>query len=86
MVKLTSKDPDFELWWMVLQTSHLMKRARQKELKKIDSSVIQAGILFATHMLANQATPSELARWLSREPHTVLSALKTMEKKGLIKK
>lgn len=80
------KSPEFELWFMLHQTAHLMKRARNKELNRYNTSIVQSGLLFAIHFLGNRATPAELARWLAREPHTVLVALSGMEKKGLIRR
>jgi MarR family transcriptional regulator, 2-MHQ and catechol-resistance regulon repressor len=84
MGKKIQKDSDYELWWVLLQTTHLMRKAREKELRRFDSSGLQAGILYSTWILKNQATPSLLSRWLNREPHSVHAALITMEKKGII--
>ncbi|MBW1799138.1 MAG: winged helix-turn-helix transcriptional regulator [Deltaproteobacteria bacterium] len=81
-----SWDPSFEAWWLIHQTTHLMNRARRKELKRYGTVIVQCGILFAVEILGDRATPAELARWLAREHHTILQVLKGMEKKGLIKR
>ncbi len=77
---------ELELWWLMHQTTHLMERAREKEMKKVSLSVVQAGILFAIQVLGNRATPAELARWHSREPHTISGVLNGMVSKGLVEK
>jgi len=86
MKKSTSPDKDFELWWLIRQTTHLMERVREKELGKHGLTIVQAGILFSVQLLGQRATPAELARWQAREPHTISGVLNGMVRKGLVKK
>ena len=81
-----SWNPDFEAWWLIHQTTDLMKRARSRELKASGTKIVHSGILFAVQILGDKATPAELARWLAREHHTITEVLKGMERKGLIKR
>ena len=86
MKKTKPADQDFELWWLIHQTTHLMERVREKELSKQGLTIVQAGILFSVHILGQRATPAELARWQAREPHTISGVLNVMVKKGLVRK
>jgi DNA-binding MarR family transcriptional regulator len=42
--------------------------------------------MFYVQAAKGTAMPSEIARWLSKEPQTITSILDRMQKKGLIKK
>ena len=86
MENSTPRDAEFELWWLIHQTTHLMTRARDRELRRYGLLIVQAGILFAVQVLGNRAMPVELARWLAREPHTISGVLDNMVKKGLVRK
>jgi len=63
-----------------------MVDARNFELKKYDLTMMPGSFLHIIKVLGNDATPSEISRWVLRKPHSVLSMLSTMEKMGLIVK
>ena len=86
MPGLASWEPVFEEWWLIHQTTHLMARARRREIKRHGLTDVHSGILFAVLLLEDRATPAELARWLAREHHTILEVIKGMERKGLLKR
>ena len=47
---------------------------------------MQAGVLFILDAIEGKATPTEISRWLLREPHTVSVLLTRMEREGLVSK
>ena len=49
-------------------------------------SAAMSGVLVFSQLLGNRATPAELARWLTREPHNLSQLIARMEKKGLLTK
>lgn len=75
----------YRLWLLMLQTSHLMSRSRQKELRPIGLKRMEATILQALLLTDHAPTISELSRMIIREPHTVGSLVYRMERKGLLK-
>ena len=82
----TNRDPDHELWVLLHQTSDVIAKAREDELREFGISEIQAGVLFVVKTAKAPVTPAEVSRWLFREPHTVSGLLNRMEKQGLIRK
>jgi len=80
-------DSDYVLWYWFYQTRDAIYEARRKELQSIGiASPIRAAVLFRIQALDDKATPSELARWLFRKPHTISSLLTRMEKEGLVRR
>ncbi len=63
-----------------------MHKARAKELSKYGITPEEAALLAVVNTLGNKATPSEISRWLLREPHSTSGLLKRMEKDGLVRK
>jgi len=43
-------------------------------------------VLFIVQALGNRATPSEISRFILRQPHTVSALIERMAEKGLVKK
>ena len=80
-----SKDT-YDLWVLLSRTRNAMWKARQFELDKYNISVVQAAALMVIHAFAGQATPTDIARWLFQEPHSVSELISRMEKIGLVKK
>lgn len=74
----------FLLWVTMSRVRYGIFRLREAELKPHGISPEQSAVLIVIHGLNNQATPSEIARWLFRKPNTVSAILKVMEKKGFI--
>lgn len=79
-------DVDRELWAILRNLGHVMKRIRDRELSRYGVTTRQAGILHHVHALGEKATPTAIARATYREPTTVSAILKRMEKQGLLKK
>jgi len=63
-----------------------MFRARSKKLLKFGISPRQAAMMFMILTLGEKATPSELARSLFREPHSISELVDRMEKTGLVRR
>lgn len=81
-----SADEDYNLWVLLGQASDATLRARQKELDRYGMSAAEAAVLFVIQAIGERATPTEITRWLLREPHTVSELLSRMEKEGLVTK
>jgi len=79
---------EYEIWGLLGQVSDAMYKARENELAPFGLSAVQVGVMYVVRIL-NQtgvpATPSEISRWVFREPHTISALLKRMEKQGLVK-
>ena len=82
----TYSDADHDLWMLLTRTRYAIYRAREKELQRYGVSPEQVGVLFIVQMLGNRATPSEIARLIIRQPHTVSALIDRMAEKGLVKK
>lgn len=73
-------------WVMLHQARDAIVKVREKELKKYGISATKASALFNIQAIGYKATPSEIARHLLRESHSVSTILSRMEKQGLIRK
>jgi DNA-binding MarR family transcriptional regulator len=79
-------DEDHDLWMLLTHTRYAIYRAREKELQHYGVSPEQVGVLFIIQALGNRATPSEISRYILRQPHTVSALIERMAEKGLVKK
>jgi DNA-binding MarR family transcriptional regulator len=79
-------DEDHDLWMLLTHTRYAIYRAREKELQRYGVSPEQVGVLFIVQALGNRATPSEISRYILRQPHTVSALIERMSEKGLVKK
>jgi DNA-binding MarR family transcriptional regulator len=79
-------DADHDLWILLTHTRYAIYRAREKELQRYGVSPEQVGVLFIVQALGNKATPSEIARLIIRQPHTVSALIERMAEKVLVKK
>lgn len=79
-------DADHDLWILLTHTRYAIYRAREKELLRYGVSPEQVGVLFIIQALGSRATPSEIARSILRQPHTVSALIERMAEKGLVKK
>ena len=79
-------DPDQDLWVFLTHTRYAIYRARERELQRYGISPEQVGILFIVQALESKATPSEISRFIMRQPHTVSALIDRMEEKGYVKK
>jgi len=79
------KEPEsFYLWALIRNISHLMGRARDRELAQYGLTVTQSAILSAVKRLGAAATPGSIAQFLYRESTTISNTLIRMEKQGLV--
>ncbi len=79
-------DPDYKLWVLLHQTRDAIRKARERDLRQVGISFIQAGVLACVKSLGNSATPANLSRWLLRERHTISELINRMVKEGLVRK
>jgi DNA-binding MarR family transcriptional regulator len=86
MDKIKIEDRDYDLWLLIARAHYRVKQARTIELRQYDLSPEQAGVLYYVNYSKNNAKPSDIARWMMREPQTITSNINRMVKKGLIKK
>jgi len=84
--KMFPNDREAKTWKLLLDTAHVVMKAREKELQKYNISAIKSVVLVLVHSSNNTLTPSQLARWTHRDPHTASELLARMEKEGLITK
>lgn len=76
----------YQLWTLLHQVTFAIHKSRERELMKHDVTPIQCYVMFVIDSLGGKATPGKITNWSFREPHSVSSLLKAMEKKGLINK
>ena len=74
------------LWQLFARTDHILTKLRQKELRQYGVNMNEAVVLLTVLRLKKLATAANISRQLFWEPHTVSEQLKSMEKKGLIRK
>jgi DNA-binding MarR family transcriptional regulator len=79
-------DADHDMWLLLTHTRYAVYRAREKELQRYGVSPEQVGVLFIVQALGNRATPSEISRYIMRQPHTVSALIERMESKGFVKR
>jgi DNA-binding MarR family transcriptional regulator len=79
-------DTEYELWVLLTQAYRALVRLRENELRSTGISMMQSGVLAIAKALDEPPTPTQISRWLCREPHTVSMLLRRMEKKGLIRR
>ena len=79
-------DDDHDLWMLLTHTRYAIYRSREKELHRYGVSPEQVGVLFIVQALDNKATPSEISRYILRQPHTVSALIERMAEKGFVKK
>ena len=66
------------------RTSHVVLKARQRELAQYGFSPVTSAVLFTVQAIGHDATPVEISRYLLREPHSVSALLSRMEREGLV--
>ena len=79
-------ESEFNLYKMLHDSALLASKVRQKELKKYNISTSQSAILDCVVSSKNNASPSQISRWLFREAQSISMILNRMEKSGLIKR
>ncbi len=79
-------DAPVALWILLRRTSHLMGKARQRELAKYGISVDASAAIFTIMLLGRQAIPATISRNLFLERHSVSQLLTRMEKENLVRR
>jgi DNA-binding MarR family transcriptional regulator len=74
------------LWILLRRTSHLMGKARQRELAKYGISVDASAAIFTIMLLGRQAIPATISRNLYLERHSVSQLLTRLEKDNLVRR
>jgi len=82
----TSVGKRYSLWVLLNQARDSMRRARDAELAEFGISTRQGAVLFIIMANGGVATPTEISKWLLKEPHTVSAILSRMDKNGLVNK
>lgn len=85
VIKATETDY-FYLWTLLRNIAHMTGRIRDHELSRYGVTLMQSSILYMVKSLGDEATPSNIARWVFRAPPTVSDVLSRMEKQGLVKR
>ena len=80
----TDVEDIYRLHLMVRQTNDINHKCREDELKKYNITPEQASVLICVQSLGKDATPANVSRWLTREPHSILIILRRMHKMRLI--
>lgn len=86
MISSARFDEDMAVWGWLAQVRHAIYKARVKELSLYNVANRSSMVLDVIQVLGDKATPSEIARRLLREPHSVSEYLDRMENYGLIKR
>ena len=86
MKKYLSPENEYRLWVLLHHTRDVMFKAREKELRKYGITCMQSAVMFIIKANDGKATPSTIAKWLLRAPHTVSGILTRMERESLVKK
>ena len=79
-------DEAFRLWALLIRTKDTIYRVRQRELREVNISPIEAAVLVIVRATGRKATPAEISRWLFRQPHGVSMLIDRMQKEGLVRK
>jgi DNA-binding MarR family transcriptional regulator len=69
---------------LIAQTRDLLMKILNRELRKQGLTAVQFAVLDLVSILGNEATPTEIANRLLRQPHTISSLLIRMENDGLV--
>ena len=77
---------NFEVWAAMHQARDTMARCREMEVRPTGLTGTQAAVMWIVKNTTAPPTPAEISRWIFREPHTVSTLLKQMEKQGLVRK
>ena len=82
--KTAAPDEYFWLWVLIAQTKDAILRARERDYARYGISNERRAVLFLIDNNGGRSTPSEIARGLFRELHSITEMLKRMEADGLV--
>ncbi|MCX6012418.1 MAG: MarR family transcriptional regulator [Chloroflexi bacterium] len=86
ITNIASAEYENEIWVLLYKTAYLIRRCREIELSRSDTSWIQSSVLYKIKNSPIPPTPADISRLLFRKPHTISGLLTRMEKQGLITK
>ena len=86
MAEILSDDDLYNLWLTLRRTSHVVMKARNKELSQYGMSAVTAAVLLIIHSLDSNVTPAEISRQILREAHSVSGLVSRMAKAGFVRK
>ena len=75
-----------EFWNLLDVTAAAIERAREKELKQYDLTMVQSKVLISLWLLDHDPTLGELSRWLYREQSSTSYIAEQMAARGSIRK
>ena len=79
-------DRELSLWALLGQTRLGMLKVRRRELRQLNISPSKSIVLLSLQVIGDKATPSQISRWLFREPHSISELISKMEQDGLVRK
>jgi DNA-binding MarR family transcriptional regulator len=83
-------DENFSLWTLMHHSSEVLMAVREKAIEKFGLSAIELRLLVVIPIIETtmdqEATASELTKWLFRKRSTISELLSRMETKGLIRR
>ena len=86
MITISNNNPDYILWLLLPQATDSILKAREAELREFGLTRAKAAVLFILSLSQEAPTPSDIAHFVFREPHTMSSLLTRMQKQDLISK
>jgi len=86
MITISNNHPDYILWLLLPQATDSTLKARENELREFGLTRAKAAVLFILSVSEEPPTPSDIAHFVFREPHTIASLLTRMQKQDLILK
>ena len=86
MNKKADLDYDFKVWSIFNQASEAAIKVFDTALfRDFEISYIQLAVMYVIKTSSKPLSPTEISRILLREPHTMASLIKRMEKHGLVR-
>ena len=79
-------EESYDLWETLDSAYHAVLRARDQELREDGIMFTQCAVLARIKIAGDRANPSEIARRMSREPHSISQIIGRMEKSGLVRR
>jgi len=76
----------YDLWATLDSTYYSVLRARDQELREDGIMFTQCAVLARIKIAGDKASPSEIARRMSREPHSISQIISRMENAGLVRR
>lgn len=86
MSEETADVPLIVLWQLLSQSRQLALELRKRELRALKLSTAQARLFFAMQHAGENASISELARWVVQKPHCISALITRCEKQGYVRR